>query len=394
MVRGRPRRHGARIRQGGQFDAAIAKHLEALRRQPGLLAARFNLGLAYEQRGDLDLAAQQYREAVRRAPRKAAFRAALAHVLATQGQLAAAMEESTEALRLNPDSAEARFVLGRVLASRGLPDHAIAELERALASKPAFAPAQSMLAALLLERGRVDEAIEHLREVVPSGTLLGRSTGRAWRPRSPDTDGSTTRSRNTRKPSASRRATRACATRSACASRARAGCGTRSFSSPKACGIRPDSDALQVEPWNGARGERRCAGGRGAFQGGAETQPSQPRRTRGPSGTGQGGRARRCGCSKVSGSSWSCPRTTRRARIRTLTEEVPVEARDLVILVDDGSRDDTVAVARAARLTCILHEQRTAATAATRRPATATALAARRRHRRHAPPRLPVHARG
>ncbi|MCK7475885.1 MAG: hypothetical protein MZV49_25710 [Rhodopseudomonas palustris] len=67
---------------------------------------------------------------------------------------------------------------------------------------------------------------------------------------------------------------------------------------------------------------------------------------------------------------------------------------DLVILVDDASRDETVGHRRAVCLTTKVHvhARATGATAATRRPATAWP-SKRGRHRHHGPSRLPVHAR-
>ena len=58
---------------------------------------------------------------------------------------------------------------------------------------------------------------------------------------------------------------------------------------------------------------------------------------------------------------------------RTLEQtyrEIPLDLVDDVVLTDDASHDDTVEVARAARPAHARPRRRTAATAATRRPAT------------------------
>ena len=233
VVRGRSRRHGARVpratvRRGHRQAPGSAAT------PSGLLAARFNLGLAYEQRGNSDLAVQQYREAIRR--RRGKRRSGRRSLTCSRRRASSMRRWRSRGRRCA--SIRTRRRRGSCSAAfwrLALPDQAIAELERALASKPAFAPAQSMLATLLLGRGRAarpSNTCARSCERNPSQPGHGPRSG----PRSPDTAGSTTRSRNTTKPSASRRVTPNCATRSACASRAGAGFRTPSFSSPKPCG--------------------------------------------------------------------------------------------------------------------------------------------------------------
>ena len=175
--------------------------------------------------------------------------------------------------------------------------------------------------------------------------------------------------------------------------------------------IRPGLRRLAGEPWNGTRGQRRCPEGRGAFQSGAETQPPQPRRASGPSGTGQGGwrsmtiehgrgvairdeshiEPGRSGCSRTR-SRRGHARLQRGADASQTHREVMAQGFvDPVIVVDDAQPRRHRRVARdaapGARARAPVEPR------LRRQPEDLLRLAlGGRRHRGHGPSRLPVHA--
>ena len=86
--------------------------------------------------------------------------------LTGRGEADAAIVHYRKALESEPDNAKTHFDLGVVLAARGQVDQAIAQYEKALAINPDYAKAHSNLGATLASRGRIDDAIVHYRRAV------------------------------------------------------------------------------------------------------------------------------------------------------------------------------------------------------------------------------------
>ena len=232
-------------------------------------------------------------------------------------------------------------------------------------------PAQSMLATLLLGRGRVDEAIEHLRGAVraepdSAGARAALGSALAGHGRLGDAISEYDEAVRLAPGDAElRHALGLCLAR-----QGRIPDAVVQLS--EAVRVRPDSDALQVSLGMALSASGDARDGRGAFQSGAETQPrTTPTHTRAsrrwPGRLGeevwvfQGKRV------VVVMPAYNAARTLRRTYDEVMAQGVV----DLVIVVDDASRDETVAVARTLPHDSCTSIPRTAATAPTRRPATA-----------------------
>lgn len=124
-------------------EDAITAYRKALALDPGLAAARTNLGILLYQRGEVDAA-------------RAEFEAALAG---------------------DPEQAEARFNLGNLLLERGDVEVAAAELRRVLALAPDFADAHFNLATALERLGSRAQAREHLERYL---ALSGGTEADPW----------------------------------------------------------------------------------------------------------------------------------------------------------------------------------------------------------------------
>jgi tetratricopeptide (TPR) repeat protein/SAM-dependent methyltransferase len=173
---------GACYRALGRIDEAIAEFREAMRLQPALIGARYNLAMALEaagrpdealreydevlrlnsgyvealnNRGGLLLslgrteeAIQSYRRAVECRPRAAKLHYNLANALSHAARYDAAADEYREAIRLDPMSAEAHNNLATVLDALGQRGEALAAIGKALALRPDYAEARLNLATI------------------------------------------------------------------------------------------------------------------------------------------------------------------------------------------------------------------------------------------------------
>lgn len=120
--------------QQGDFDTAIEMLRHALRRQPGNIALRYNLGVALQQVGRWPDAARTFEAVILRShsfmPEAHMRRAFCMFKL---GRADEAERELRSLLPLLPDSALLRWYLAQVVDARGLKEQAKSETERALA---------------------------------------------------------------------------------------------------------------------------------------------------------------------------------------------------------------------------------------------------------------------
>jgi DNA-binding transcriptional MerR regulator len=107
-------------------------------------------------------AEQCYREAIALDPGLAAARTNLGSVAYRRGDVAAAREAFEAALALDPDQPEARFNLANIELEAGDAELAVAEFRRVLQSDPEFADAHYNLAVALERLGGRSQARAHL----------------------------------------------------------------------------------------------------------------------------------------------------------------------------------------------------------------------------------------
>jgi protein O-mannosyl-transferase len=149
---------GAMLRRSAPAEA-LAHLTDAVRLEPTLVEAHYNLAATFQDLGRVDDAAAQFRETIALAPGHARAFAGLGNALRTAGQLDDAERAYRDAIRLSPDLAIARSGLGRVLQDAGRLAEARQACDAAVRLQPALAPAHRDLAAVLLDLGLADAAV-------------------------------------------------------------------------------------------------------------------------------------------------------------------------------------------------------------------------------------------
>ncbi len=123
----------------GDYDAALASFKEAIRLNPDLFLAHFNLGVTYDKKGQLDASTASFKEAIRLKPDHARAHYTLGLLYGKKGQWDASIDSFKEAIRLDPDVASGHFALGEAYANKGDRGKALAEYEWLRNRKPGWA---------------------------------------------------------------------------------------------------------------------------------------------------------------------------------------------------------------------------------------------------------------
>ncbi len=90
----------------GDYDAALASFKEAIRLNPDLFLAHFNLGVTYGKKGQWDASIDSFKEAVRLEPDVASGHFALGEAYAKKGDRGKALAEYEWLRNRKPDWAE------------------------------------------------------------------------------------------------------------------------------------------------------------------------------------------------------------------------------------------------------------------------------------------------
>jgi predicted O-linked N-acetylglucosamine transferase (SPINDLY family) len=151
---------GVMLRESGRDDDAARCFEEAVRTDPALWQAQFNLGNIHRQRGQLELALENYAAARRHAPDDPDVLVNLGVVQKGLGRLDDAQSTFEQAARMQPPNADAWIRLGTVHRARGQMETAIDCYRRALAINPQSAVAHNNLGLALRGLNRLEEAIE------------------------------------------------------------------------------------------------------------------------------------------------------------------------------------------------------------------------------------------
>jgi tetratricopeptide (TPR) repeat protein len=145
-------------------EQAKAELKDAVRLQPGFLAARLSLGELHLTLGELAAARQVMEETVRMYPNSPAVRPLLASVLLRQGDVAAARQQLTVARDLAPKDPAIPMMLGATYAAEHKTQDAQREYEAALKLDPNYAPAHAQLSALWVANGQSAKALDYLKQ--------------------------------------------------------------------------------------------------------------------------------------------------------------------------------------------------------------------------------------
>jgi tetratricopeptide (TPR) repeat protein len=124
-------------------------YVEALRIQPELAEAHYNLANALASLGQVAAARDHYEASLRSDPSSADAHNNLAYILVREGKLDRAESEFEDSLTLRPDSWQAHYGLAAALIRQGKVTEAIQHYRGALAIRPDFVEALNRLAWLL-----------------------------------------------------------------------------------------------------------------------------------------------------------------------------------------------------------------------------------------------------
>ena len=153
------------MREKGRTEEALGHFREAVRLEPGLAIAHYNLGRALKQQGKVDEAVREYRRALDLDPRLAAAHNSLGSVLGAQGRMKEAATQFREALRVEPGDAEAQNNLGLALRALGEGNEALPHFQEALRLRPDWTAPMNEIAWILATDpdGRVRKPAEAVR---------------------------------------------------------------------------------------------------------------------------------------------------------------------------------------------------------------------------------------
>ena len=123
----------------GDYDAALASFKEAIRLNPDLFLAHYNLGVTYGQKGQWDASIDSFKEAIRLKPDDARGHFNLGLLYGQKGQWDASIDSFKEVIRLQPDVAVAHYRLGNAYVGKGDRKAALIEYEWLKTRNPGMA---------------------------------------------------------------------------------------------------------------------------------------------------------------------------------------------------------------------------------------------------------------
>jgi Tfp pilus assembly protein PilF len=127
---------GAVLQGQNKPSEAMTQYIMALRLDPELDSAYWNLAKLFGEEGKLELAAVYYREAVKRKPISPVPYDNLGVILAELKRPDEAMQAFSSAARVDPTATQPHFLMGRLLLQEGQDAEAVVQLHKALQLDP------------------------------------------------------------------------------------------------------------------------------------------------------------------------------------------------------------------------------------------------------------------
>jgi tetratricopeptide (TPR) repeat protein len=146
-----------------RWDDALTEFLAAANLNPKLFYAQFRAGRLLDRLGRGAQAERVLRQALAEAPDLAEAHGSLGEALVLQGRQSDAVAEFERSLAINPDQPEVEFNLGVCLAGLGRPAEAIGHYTEAVRLNPQYGEAQLNLGVLRAESGQMAGALSALR---------------------------------------------------------------------------------------------------------------------------------------------------------------------------------------------------------------------------------------
>ena len=159
-------RVGNQLLEKRELDRSAAMYREALRLQPRLAAAWFDLGLTAELKGQAGEAIGHYRKAIQLDPQRAEAQLNLGVLLARRSQWDASLEHLTQSIAARPTLAIAHFHLGQVYEKLDRQSDAMSSYRKSHELDRSHVPTAFALARSLERAGEQEEARDLYEQVV------------------------------------------------------------------------------------------------------------------------------------------------------------------------------------------------------------------------------------
>jgi len=157
---------GARLRQEGKFDEAIAELDAAIKLQPDFHHAHVEVAIALAQQGKLDEALERLNKALALDPRQSRAQGHAGIVLAQSGRLDEAIVHFQNALQIDPYYRTAHLNLGRVYGEQGKLELATVHFQTAVELDDQDPVGHFELGRVLFQRKRLAEAIDEFKKTI------------------------------------------------------------------------------------------------------------------------------------------------------------------------------------------------------------------------------------
>lgn len=150
---------GAELLAAGKISQAIIFFKSAIKLAPKLVAAHFDLALAYQKKGDITKTVESLKNTIKLKPDDAEALNILGHYYTTEGKPDLAMSVLKKALKVSPHSPEILLNLGVVFTEIGRYDDAIKNYKKALSLKPNYVAALTNIGAVYARMGKFEQAL-------------------------------------------------------------------------------------------------------------------------------------------------------------------------------------------------------------------------------------------
>ena len=167
----------------GQHAAAVRMFREAIRLDPALMKARFNLALALIKQGSYSEADPVLEQLLEQDPRNTSVLEVLYYSYHIQGEDDRALAVIGDLLEIAPENSDARYNRALILWKLDRKEEAQAEFRRLLEESPDDLEAVYNLGTILVELGRSEEAASYLEEYLqtrPDDVQANLSLARAY----------------------------------------------------------------------------------------------------------------------------------------------------------------------------------------------------------------------